>query len=468
MKLKAIIFIATVLLAGCQTAPHKTAQKSSSSQGKGFLYTQQKTTVISTVNPEIDFWGYVQNGMKMNLPDNDRIREQEQIYLNKKSYLHDVTLRAEPYMYWIINQIDERNMPMELVLLPIVESAFNPHATSPAQAAGLWQIMPKTGQASGLRQNQWVDDRRDIAASTEAALDLLERLNTMFGGDWALTLAAYNSGEGRVLKAMEANAAAGKSTDYWSLSLPKETMQYVPKLFALSKVIRNSDINGIKLPDLDADRALTRINIGQQISLDIAAKLLDIPVAELRDYNPSLKRGITSPSGPHYLMLPKEKVNQMMLALSNTTTLDDIRIAAARNNSQRNTNTAKATATVNSRNSATTKYKIRNGDSLYSIAQRHKMTVRELQKLNGLKTTSIIKPGQTVSVKNSKNSTMTAPKSKAQPRIQKYKVRQGDSYYSIAQRHGIKLNDLMSWNQNIKMADLHPGVELTLKNSSRG
>ncbi|MEA6791173.1 transglycosylase SLT domain-containing protein, partial [Salmonella enterica subsp. enterica serovar Montevideo] len=120
------------------------------------------------------------------IADNDRIRAEEASYLAKKSYLHDVTLRAEPYMYWIIGKIDERNMPMELVLLPIVESAFNPHATSPAQAAGLWQIIPSPGKANGLNQSQWFDDRRDVAASTTAALDLLERLNNMFGGDWAL------------------------------------------------------------------------------------------------------------------------------------------------------------------------------------------------------------------------------------------------------------------------------------------
>lgn len=200
MKIKATLLAAAILLAGCQTAPQKTAQDPHYPSGNGFLLTarQMNAAKASSVSPEDDIWGYIRDEMKMNIPDNDRIRAEELSYLAKKSYLHDVTLRAEPYMYWIIGKIDERNMPMELVLLPIVESAFNPHATSPAQAAGLWQIIPSTGKASGLNQNQWVDDHRDVAASTTAALDLLERLNTMFGGDWALTLAAYNSGEGRV------------------------------------------------------------------------------------------------------------------------------------------------------------------------------------------------------------------------------------------------------------------------------
>ncbi len=458
MKINATLLAAAILLAGCQTAPQKTTQKSPYPSGNGFLLTTQQMDAakMSSVSPEEDIWGYIRDEMKMAIPDNDRIRSEERSYLAKKSYLHDVTLRAEPYMYWIIGKIDERNMPMELLLLPIVESAFNPHATSPAQAAGLWQIIPSTGKANGLNQNQWVDDRRDVAASTTAALDLLERLNTMFGGDWALTLAAYNSGEGRVLRAMEANAAAGKPTDYWSLSLPKETMDYVPRIFALSNVIRNSDHNGVNLPVPDAERALARVNIGQQISLDVAAQLLDMPVSRLKDYNPSLKRGVTSPAGPHYLMLPKTKVDQLMSALSDDAVLDDIRTAVAKNNQR----TEQLSSPAGRAQAA--KYKVKSGDSLYAIANRHKMTVAELKQLNGLKSAAVLKPGQTLQVKGSPVVKPSKAAAKNAMRLAKYKVRQGDSYYSIAQRHGVTLKELMSWNSNVKMKDLHPGVELTV------
>lgn len=458
MKIKATLLAAAILLAGCQSTPPKTAQKSYQPSGNGFLLSAQQMEMAkaSSVNPDDDIWGYIRDEMTMNIPDNDRVRAEERSYLSKKSYLHDVTLRAEPYMYWIIGKIDERNMPMELVLLPIVESAFNPHATSSAQAAGLWQIIPSTGKANGLDQNQWVDDRRDVAASTRAALDLLERLNGMFGGDWALTLAAYNSGEGRVLRAMEANAAAGKPTDYWSLSLPKETMDYVPRIFALSNVIRNSDRNGVNLPAPNSERALARVNIGQQISLDMAAQLLDMPVAKLKDYNPSLKRGVTSPAGPHYLMLPKTKVDQLMSALSDDAVLSDIRMAVAKNNQRSN-----QLSTPAGRIKAS-EYKVKSGDSLYAIASRHKMTVTELTKLNGLKTTSAIKPGRTLQVKGSPVVKPSKAAAKNAMRLAKYKVRQGDSYYGIAQRHGVSLKELMSWNSKVKMKDLHPGVELTV------
>lgn len=143
-------------------------------------------------------------------------------------------------MYLIVEQIKKRKMPMELVLLPIVESAFDPHATSSANAAGLWQIVPSTGRNYGLKQNQWYDGRRDVVASTKAALDILERLNKMFNGDWLLTVAAYNSGEGRVMQAIKANKAKGKPTDFWALSLPRETSLYVPKMLALGDLLKNS------------------------------------------------------------------------------------------------------------------------------------------------------------------------------------------------------------------------------------
>ncbi|VTP60585.1 Membrane-bound lytic murein transglycosylase D precursor [Serratia rubidaea] len=150
-------------------------------------------------------------------------------------------------MYWIVEQIKKRNMPMELVLLPIVESAFDPHATSSANAAGLWQIVPQTGRNYGLKNNQWYDGRRDVVASTTAALNMMEYLNRMFKGDWLLTVAAYNSGEGRVMRAVKANRRQGKPTNFWALSLPRETSIYVPKMLALSEIIKHSKKYGVRL-----------------------------------------------------------------------------------------------------------------------------------------------------------------------------------------------------------------------------
>ncbi|MBS9437777.1 murein transglycosylase D [Photorhabdus noenieputensis] len=445
MKTKAILF-ASVLLVGCQSGPDwsktagQRAQNSSSTNLKtGKMAATDDTDPLAAYWGEGDsgaqreLWGYIRDELKMKIPDNYRVREQRNYYLKNKSYLHDVTLRAEPYMYWIVRQIKQRDMPMELVLVPIVESAFNPHATSRAKAAGLWQIIPDTGRNYGLTQDKWYDARRDVAASTTAALNLLQRLNKMFNGDWLLTIAAYNSGEGRVMRAMKENQIKGKPTDFWSLSLPRETTLYVPKVLALSDVIRNSDKYGITLPKSNNQRALDQVDVGQQITLSQAAELAGMSLTSIKAYNPGYKRGVTSPNGPHYIMLPKAKVDQFKNSLANKTVLSNIRQEVAKNNR---------------RLSKQSQYKVRSGDTLSAIAKRFNVSTRELQRMNNLKTAKLLKIGQVLRVNND-NAIV-------------YRVRQGDSIASIAKRHGINIKDLMNWNNGIKTTDIKPGIELTL------
>ncbi|MBS9423660.1 murein transglycosylase D [Photorhabdus caribbeanensis] len=445
MKTKAILF-ASVLLVGCQSGPDwsttagQRAQNSSSTSLKtGKIAATDNTDQLAAYwgedgsGAQRELWGYIRDELKMKIPDNYRVREQRNYYLKNKSYLHDVTLRAEPYMYWIVRQIKQRDMPMELVLVPIVESAFNPHATSRAKAAGLWQIVPDTGRNYGLTQDKWYDARRDVAASTTAALNLLQRLNKMFNGDWLLTIAAYNSGEGRVMRAIKENQIKGKPTDFWSLSLPRETTLYVPKVLALSDVIRNSDKYGITLPKSNNQRALAQVDVGQQITLSQAAELAGMSLTSIKAYNPGYKRGVTSPNGPHYIMLPKAKVDQFKNSLANKTVLSNIRQEVAKNNR---------------RLSKQSQYKVRSGDTLSAIAKRFNVSTRELQRMNNLKTAKLLKIGQVLRVNND-NAII-------------YRVRQGDSIASIAKRHGINIKDLMNWNDGIKTTDIKPGIELTL------
>ncbi|MCW7762326.1 murein transglycosylase D [Photorhabdus luminescens] len=445
MKTKAILF-ASVLLVGCQSGPdwsttagQRVQNSSSTSLKTGKIAATDDSNQFAAYWGEGDsgaqreLWGYIRDELKMKIPDNYRVREQRNYYLKNKSYLHDVTLRAEPYMYWIVRQIKQRDMPMELVLVPIVESAFNPHATSRAKAAGLWQIVPDTGRNYGLTQDKWYDARRDVAASTTAALNLLQRLNKMFNGDWLLTIAAYNSGEGRVMRAIKENQIKGKPTDFWSLSLPRETTLYVPKVLALSDVIRNSDKYGITLPKSNNQRALAQVDVGQQITLSQAAELAGMSLTSIKAYNPGYKRGMTSPNGPHYIMLPKAKVDQFKNSLANKTVLSNIRQEVAKNNR---------------RLSKQSQYKVRSGDTLSAIAKRFNISIRELQHMNNLKTARLLKIGQILRV-NSDNAII-------------YRVRQGDSIASIAKRHGINIKDLMNWNDGIKTTDIKPGIELTL------
>ncbi|MFI8417528.1 murein transglycosylase D [Serratia sp. NPDC078593] len=452
MKAKAI-FLASVLLVGCQASkqdvlsPEQHAQSLSSAgqESEAGKYTTNGRASSArwldnnSTAQQQDLWNFISDELKMKVPENSRIREQKRKYLKSKSYLHDVTLRAEPYMYWIVEQIKKRDMPMELVLLPIVESAFNPHATSSANAAGLWQIMPRTGRNYGLKNNQWYDGRRDVVASTRAALDMLQYLNRMFDGDWLLTVAAYNSGEGRVMKAVKANKRQGKPTNFWALSLPRETSIYVPKMLALSDIIKHSKKYGVRLPKSDEKRALARIDVGQQIQLTQAAEMAGLSLTKMKAFNPGYKKGVTAPNGPHYIMVPKSRASQLKDSLA------DGQIAVTQPTAQ---------LAKNSGLTGGSTYKVRSGDTLSGIAQRLNISTNDLKNWNNLRTKSTIKVGQTLQVANntSNNSSIT------------YRVRKGDSLSSIAHRHGVNINDVMRWNSTLgsKNNSLQPGLKLTL------
>ncbi len=383
-----------------------------------------------------NLWNFIGDELKMGVPENIRIREQKQKYLKNKSYLHDVTLRAEPYMYWIAGQVKKRNMPMELVLLPIVESAFDPHATSSANAAGIWQIVPSTGRNYGLKQTKAYDARRDVVASTTAALDMMQRLNKMFDGDWLLTVAAYNSGEGRVLKAMKANKARGLPTDFWSLSLPRETKIYVPKMLALSDILKNSKKYGVRLPTTDESRALARVEVSDPVELTQVAEMAGISLSTLKTFNAGVKTS-TVGKNQRYVMVPKKHADQLKASLASG------EIAAVQ---------PRLVADNRSTAGGSKSYRVRSGDTLSSIASRLGVSAKDLQSWNGIRGANI-KVGQTLNVKNgaqslAKNDSIT------------YKVRKGDSLSSIAKRHGVNIKDVLRWNDDTD--DLKPGDQLTL------
>ncbi|MFZ3391616.1 murein transglycosylase D [Buttiauxella gaviniae] len=442
MKAKAIL-LASVLLVGCQASRHdgniqQHAQSlSAAGQGEAGKYTGSRWMDDGTyLADNQNLWNFIGDELKMGVPENIRIREQKQKYLKNKSYLHDVTLRAEPYMYWIAGQVKKRNMPMELVLLPIVESAFDPHATSSANAAGIWQIVPSTGRNYGLKQTKAYDARRDVVASTTAALDMMQRLNKMFDGDWLLTVAAYNSGEGRVLKAMKANKARGLPTDFWSLSLPRETKIYVPKMLALSDILKNSKKYGVRLPTTDESRALARVEVSDPVELTQVAEMAGISLSTLKTFNAGVKTS-TVGKNQRYVMVPKKHADQLKASLASG------EIAAVQ---------PRLFADNRSTAGGSKSYRVRSGDTLSSIASRLGVSAKDLQSWNGIRGAHI-KVGQTLSVKNdaqslAKNDSIT------------YKVRKGDSLSSIAKRHGVNIKDVLRWNDDTD--DLKPGDQLTL------
>lgn len=250
---------------------------------------------------------------KLGGPQNPRIQHFIKQYGEKQ--LTDMGTKASPYMYYIIDQLEKRNMPGELALLPMIESAFEPGATSKAKAAGLWQFIPSTGKQFGLKQDQYYDARRDVKASTKAALDYLEALHKEFDQNWTLALAAYNAGEGRIRQAIQKNKKKGKATHFWALDLPEETKKYVPKLLALAEVVKNSDKNKMPLPPIENKPYFENVNVGKSVELGKVAKLAEIELKELKRLNAGYKKSATAPNGkgPQELLLPVENANTLKL-----------------------------------------------------------------------------------------------------------------------------------------------------------
>lgn len=329
-------------------------------------------------------------------------------------------------------------MPMELVLLPIVESAFDPHATSGANAAGIWQIIPSTGRNYGLKQTRNYDARRDVVASTTAALDMMQRLNKMFDGDWLLTVAAYNSGEGRVMRAIKANKARGKPTDFWSLSLPRETKLYVPKMLALSEILKNSKRYGVRLPTTDESRALARVRLNSPVEMAQVADMAGMSISKLKTFNAGVKGSTLGVSGPQYVMVPKKHAEQLRESLASGE-IDAVQSQLIADNTP-----------LNSRS-----YKVRSGDTLSGIASRLGVSTKDLQQWNNLRG-SRLKIGQSLTVGAGSSAQRLANNSDSII----YRVRKGDSLSSIARRHGVNIKDVMRWNHDTD--NLQPGDQLTL------
>jgi membrane-bound lytic murein transglycosylase D len=255
-----------------------------------------------------DLWERVRGGMRMPDLDNERVRQWERWYADRPDYVQRMTERGGRYLFHIVEEMDKRGMPMDLALLPFIESAFNPEAMSSARASGMWQFMPGTGRSFELRQNMFRDDRRDVLASTRAALDYLQKLHGMFG-DWHLALAAYNWGEGNVMRAIAANKRARKATGYESLRMPNETRNYVPKLQAVKNIVLRPEAFGLTLPELANHPYFLAVPIDRDIDVALAAQLAELPLDEFNALNPQMNRPVILAAGTPQVLLPYDNAN---------------------------------------------------------------------------------------------------------------------------------------------------------------
>jgi membrane-bound lytic murein transglycosylase D len=263
-----------------------------------------------------DLWARIRRGFKMPDLAGDLVRNREQWYATRPDYVQRMTERGSRYLFHIVEEVERRNMPTELALLPFIESAFNPQAMSVAKASGMWQFIPSTGRDYDLTQNIFRDERRDVLASTRAALDYLNRLYGMFG-DWHLALAAYNWGEGSVSRAIARNRKAGKPTDYESLRMPAETRYYVPKLQAVKNIIAQPEAFGLTLPQVANHPYFLTVPIQRDIDVALAARLAEVEVDEFKTLNPSLNRPVILAAGTPQLLLPYDNASLFVRNLEN-------------------------------------------------------------------------------------------------------------------------------------------------------
>ncbi|HEV8692495.1 MAG TPA: transglycosylase SLT domain-containing protein [Ideonella sp.] len=269
---------------------------------------------LQDTTAQIDLWGRVRKGFAMPDVDNDLVRRSEQWYAQRPDYVQRMTERGGRYLFHVVEELDKRGMPTELALLPFIESAFNPQAQSVAAASGMWQFIPSTGKDYDLKQNIFRDDRRDVLASTRAALDYLGRLYKMFG-DWHLALAAYNWGEGNVQRAIARNEKAGLPTDYLSLRMPDETRLYIPKLQAVKNIVLHPDAFSLELPELRNHPYFLSVPIERDIDVSLAARLADVSMEEFRYLNPQMNKPVILAAGTEQILLPYDNATQFATAL---------------------------------------------------------------------------------------------------------------------------------------------------------
>lgn len=461
-----------------------------------------------------DIWQRIRGQLSFDIPENKRLTAQRDWFTKHPSYLSRVAKRAEPFLFYILQELEASNMPVEIALLPIVESAFDPFAYSHGRASGMWQFIPDTGKRYGMKQNWWYDGRRDIVASTKGAIAYLTYLNKFFDGDWMLALAAYNSGEGRVRKAVRKNKKKNLPTDFWSLDLPKETRAYVPKLLALADIIKRSDEFKITLHKIANKAVITQVAIGSQLDLAKAAELADLSLIELQRLNPGFNRWATDPNGPHYLLLPNHKVELFQTNLSKLEHKD--RLAWQRYKIKSGDNLGKIAHQFNteiamikqinnikgdniragkfllipiaskpldnyilSKNQriATTQNRklsgkkhihiVKAGDTLWDLSQHYKVSTRSIAKSNSIAPSDTIKPGQKLviwqkNVVKTSTNTQTLLNKPAVIRNITYRVRKGDSFARIADKFNVRITDIERWNSINRDKYLQPGQKLKL------
>lgn len=444
-----------ILLAGCanlQNSPSATQDSSTVAEHdyptaplKNITEGKATQANVTSVAAPSDLWERIRRGFAMPDLKNELVADREQWYSTRADYIERMAERSSKYLFHIVEELERRNMPTELALLPYIESAFNPLAVSSAKAAGMWQFMPATGTTYDLKQNAFRDDRRDVLASTRAALDYLQKLHDMFD-DWDLALAAYNWGEGSVARAIARNEKAGLGTSYSDLTMPAETRMYVPKLQAVKNIIAHPEQYGLTLPSIGNHPYFDTVDITRDIDVTVVARMAGISEADFRALNPSLHRPVILAAGMPKILLPWDSAQTF------------------RRNYQTYNEGQLASWTV---------WTVPTTMSVASAAQRTGTSEAQLRSINAIPPRMMIKAGSALMVARSATSGKDVPGSIAdngqvaftpEVVIHRSTIRAGrhDSVASIARHYKVKPGDVADWNDLKATSHFKPGEAIVL------
>lgn len=466
------------------------------------------TIAVASV-PNTDLLEILRAGFSLDPVMNNRVQAELNWFIRNPGYLSRVFNRGQRYLPHILDELEARDLPLELALLPIVESAFDPFAYSHGRAAGLWQMIPGTARRFGIEQNWWYDGRRDVIDSTRAALEYLEYLHGFQDEDWLNAIASYNSGEGNVRKAKRRNAAHSKPTDFWNLSLSRETSAYVPRLMALVEIVRDPDQFGLTLPDIVDEPQFVVTDVDAQIDLALAAELAGVDLDTLSAYNAGNNRWATDPNGPHRLILPVDVADDFVTALAEVPLTERLRwqrhkvrngeaisqiaeqynvtLATIRSANNLRSNTIRAGAylmipvatkplsaysqsaderrnrkqnTVRSGNRV--EHIVAAGESFWTISRKYDVDMNKLAAWNGTAPRDTLSIGQKLVVWTDRSVEGNANSGNKLTRKLNYTVRRGDSLYLIASRFRVSVAQIARWNNIDKNKILRPGQRLTM------
>ncbi|MEC9415443.1 MAG: LysM peptidoglycan-binding domain-containing protein [Pseudomonadota bacterium] len=470
-----------------------------------YPYHNTNNLLLNLPEPSRNLIQKLRKDFSLDFDINRRIESEIKFIKKNNNYMKQVLIRSRPFLSYIVSELKKRKMPLELALLPIVESAFDPFAYSYGQAAGLWQLIPVTATRFGIEQNWWFDGRRDVINSTKAALDYLTYLHKFMKEDWLLAIAAYNSGEGNIDKAIKQNKKKLKPTTFWDLEVSKQTSAYVPRLLALVTIVKDPKKYNIELPFVSNEIQFQIVDISSQIDLSIAAELAEIELNELYTLNAGYNRWATSPSGPHRLLIPMHKTKIFKNALAslpedqkvkwkrhqvsygetlseialkyNTTALqiklsndlssnvirsDSYLMIPVSNKSLQSYKKSKDQRKISKQNQIRTgeriEHIINRGESLWLIGRRYKVDIKSLAAWNNMSPKDTLSIGEKLIIWSDQPSIKTKPVT----RKLNYSVKNGDSLYLIAKKFRVTIVDLARWNNLDQKNILKPGQNLIL------